>query len=438
MFKSKAKRYMALLVTLVLSVSLISGCGGPKGDSKGAGATGEKIELTFVNWAAGEAYTKDLNKVIAEYEKQNPNIKIKNVNVPVSDMRNQLMVMVMGGNVPDIAQVHVGDGVIMATMNALEPTENVLPQELIKDFRPEFYEPGKVGDKHYLIPWAPNTLTFYYNKTLLKELGFDPTKPPQTLDEMDQMMKVAKQKMPDVVGLQLDTTIRTVGLAQEWPFMNNFLEQPVTNDSAKVNSPEFIQFGEWIRGTVKNGYTLAGKKFGEFRPQASQNRLLFALDGPFLRGVVKSFDKNITDEQFFETWGVAPLPMGPTGKNFSAPDDHTLVVMKASQHKEEAAKFAEFLVNSEYTMKNYHGPLGFLPPTKSAAEKYPDLFNDPIRSVILEKIVPTLTPLPFGPNYAKLGTTLMTGVQEIITTDKPVKQILDNTQTQLEGVINGQ
>ena len=32
----------------------------------------------------------------------------------------------------------------------------------------------------------------------------------------------------------------------------------------------------------------------------------------------------------------------------------------------------------------------------------------------------------------------MTGVQEIITTDKPVKQILDNTQTQLEGVINGQ
>jgi ABC-type glycerol-3-phosphate transport system substrate-binding protein len=47
-------------------------------------------------------------------------------------------------------------------------------------------------------------------------------------------------------------------------------------------------------------------------------------------------------------------------------------------------------------------------------------------------MVPNILNLPFGPNYVQVATICMTGIQEIITTDKPVKGILDDYQKQLE------
>ena len=47
----------------------------------------------------------------------------------------------------------------------------------------------------------------------------------KTMEELDKAVQQAKQKLPkDVIMLQLDTTIRTIGLFDQWPFMLNFTE----------------------------------------------------------------------------------------------------------------------------------------------------------------------------------------------------------------------
>ncbi|WP_258359504.1 ABC transporter substrate-binding protein [Moorella sulfitireducens (nom. illeg.)] len=433
------KKWVILLTMLTILTLVLTACGGG-GSAQQKNASGGSqgtVEITFVNWATAEEATKQqMLDVIKEFEKQNPGIKVKNVPIPVGEQLNQLTIMTTGGNAPDIAQVHFDVGISLAAMGALEPNDNLLSKEFLDDVNKKLYDFGMYEGKHYLIPWVGHPLGFWYNKKLLQEAGLDPNNPPQTMDELTKAMEIIKQKLPkDVVPLQIDTTIRTLGLSHEWSFMSAFGTVPVDGD--KVQANQMGPYAEWLRMLVQKGYTLPGKKFGEFRPLAAQNRLVFGFDGPSFKGIIQSFDKSITDEKFYETWGVTTLPVGVDKKPYSAPDDHNLAIFKASKHKEAAAKFAEFLARSDFSIKTYVIPLGFLPTVQSAVQRFPKEFSDPARKAYVEKVVPAEVRLPYGPNYSKIATVVMAGMQEVITTNKPIPEILNNVQTKLEGIIHG-
>ena len=390
------------------------------------------VELKFLNFASTEEIYKPIYKVIEDFEKANPDIKIKNMPIGVGEIRNQFMVMTLGGNAPDVVQLHIGDAVTMLTMGAIIPVEELYPKSFTDQFFDTFNRVVLYGDKHASIVHGPNTLTFVVNKKLLKQLGFNA--PPKTLDEMEAMMKRGKETIPDLVGFQLDTTIRTIGFTHQWAFMNAFELEPIKGTTVKFNTPGMVQYGEWIRRMVKNGYTLPGKRFGEFRPLAAQGRVLFAYDSGH-RGFMKVFNKATTDAEYDATWEVAPLPMGPTGRHLAAPDDHSLAVSKSTKHKEAAAKFVQFIASSRSSLTQYIDKGGFLPPIKDYKTVAPGAFEDATRQGSLKYAVPNVVDLPFGPNYVKVGTLVTTAVQEIITTDKPVKGILDTYQLKLEGAM---
>jgi ABC-type glycerol-3-phosphate transport system substrate-binding protein len=119
----------------------------------------------------------------------------------------------------------------------------------------------------------------------------------------------------------------------------------------------------------------------------------------------------------------------------ATPDDHALVVVRSTKNKEAAAKFVEYLTATKSALTKYHDPAGFLPPVTNYEELAPKVFDDPGRQGTLKYAVPNVVNLPFGPNYVKVCTIAMTAIQEIITTTKPVKAILDSYQPKLEGVL---
>ncbi len=418
---------MRKLLATILALSMFCGA------ASLAFAADKPIELTFLNWSSTEDVMKPIYKVIEDFERDNPGIKIKNMPIGVGEIRNQLTVMIMGGNAPDVAQLHIGDAVTVYSMGALYPAEELYDQKFIDNLNPTFYNEGKVGDKHAAVLWSPATMTFFYNKKLLKELGY--TEPPKTLDEMEAMMKKGKAQIKDLIGFQLDTTVRTVGFTHVWNFMNCFEYKVIDGNKSKMNSDNMVKFGEWLRRMVNEGYTLPGKRFGEFRPMAAQGRVLFCIDGSQHRGQMMAFNKNMTKEEYAETWGAAPFPLGPSGKHVATPDDHALVITKSTKNKEAAVKFVEYLTATKSALTKYHDPAGFLPPVKNYEELAPGVFDDPGRAGTMKYAVPNIVDLPFGPNYVKVCTLVMTAVQEIITSDKPVKGILDGCQAKLEGVL---
>lgn len=416
---------MRKLFTLLMALTLVCGLT--------ANAMAATTTLTFMNWSSTEEAMKSIYNVIADFEKENPDIKIKNMPVGVGDIRNQFLVMVMGGNAPDVIQLHGGDAIVVHSMGAVHKAEDLYPKSFIDQMIPNFYEETRLGDSHAGVLWSPNTLTFFYNKKILKQLGYN--QPPKTMKEMEEMMAKGKAKIKDLIGFQLDTTVRTVGFAHIWPFMNTFEYENIKGNVVKFNTPAMVEFGEWLRRMVNKGYTLPGKRFGEFRPMAAQGRVMFCIDGAQFRSHMKAFNKNMTDKEFDETWAAIPFPAGPSGKNTAGPDDHSLVVSKSTKHKEAAAKFVMYLTNTKSALTKYHDPAGFLPPIKNYADIAPGYFQDAGRQGTLKYAVPNVVTPPYGPQYVKVGTMVMTAMQEIITSKKPVKNILNSYQSKLEGVL---
>ena len=138
------------------------------------GALAAPIELKFLNWASSEEIYKPIYKVIEDFEKANPDIKIKNMPIGVGEIRNPFMVMTLGGNAPDVVQLHIGDAVTMLTMGAIIPTEELYPKAFTDQFFDTFNRVVLYGDKHASIVHGPNTLTFVVNKKLLKQLEGKP------------------------------------------------------------------------------------------------------------------------------------------------------------------------------------------------------------------------------------------------------------------------
>lgn len=438
------KKVFVIFIALMLIFTLsLSGCASSKTESSSSSTPSQASqieEITFVNWASAEESSRPyINQAIADFEKENPNIKVKSVPVAISDIANQLTIMMMGGNAPDIAQININEGVTLASMGGILETDSLVRQDLAADslFK-KSWDLGAYNGKHYGMPWLAQPQGFYYNKTLMQQAGIDPNKPPKTLDELIADMDQARKKLPaeDLI-IGLDTTIRTIGLDQEWPLIRSFGALPVDGNKVAANSSQMVNYATWLRKLVKEGYTLPGKKFGEFRPVAAQNHLLFMIDEPQFKGIVQSLDKNLTDDKFYQTWGITSVPAGVDGKIYSAPDDHHLILFKASKHQAAAMKFAEFLMNNESAYKAYNSKIGVLPATQSGFNKYSELFGDPVRKTFVTDILPNVVPLPTGPNLAKVSTVIMAGLQEVISTDKPIPDILNGVQTKLEGIING-
>ncbi|MBP0651387.1 extracellular solute-binding protein, partial [Mycobacterium tuberculosis] len=74
----------------------------------------------------------------------------------------------------------------------------------------------KRGDDYYGLPTAVRSLALFYNKKILTEAGLDPTKPPQTLDDLvAQALKAVKRDSAGNI-LSAGITIDMAGQDHQW------------------------------------------------------------------------------------------------------------------------------------------------------------------------------------------------------------------------------
>ena len=404
------------------------------------GGTGRPVTITFANWVSVEDATQnDILGMIDAFQTANPGITIRNQGIAVSDIVRELTIMSAAGNPPDIAQV-VNDNVIqLQSAGFLASLDNLLSPSFVADLYPDLYDSvGLVNGRHYAAPWANTTHGLFYNKVLMQQAGLDPSRPPKTMDELTQMMRTARQRLPDdVIIFQTDTTVRTLGLLHMWPFMLAFNDgvSPYTLDGkVNYNTPGMKAYMEWVRMLVNEKLTLPGMRYGQFRPYAAQNKLLFGNDWTCFDGIVRSLDetKTLTPEIMYRTWGATALPTGRDGRYRVPSQAHTLVVFERSNNKEAAARFLEFMISSPLAIDGYIGKNGFTPVTRSALQQSPALQRSEFIASFVRDVVPASVTMPTGPDYALYAEVIMTGVQEAITTNRSIDDILVEGQRKLE------
>ena len=407
--------------------------------SSSSAASAVKGTVTFLNWADAEtATTPGINKMIAQFEKLYPNITVKAVPVSYTDAEHQALLQFKSGNAPDVAEMQGNYTLDLAAAGALQPLDSYASSSYKSSVIPSELKLGDINNQLLAIPWTVAPFGLWYNKVDMQKAGLDPNNPPHTLDQLLADAAAIKAKEPNVIPIGTDTTNRTYGLDQNWPFMKTDGAQPFSGTTASADTPGMISYLNFMQQIGKNNYTTVNQLGGKFRDPSAHNDVAFDVDGPYLEGVVLSTTKESVS-QFAQTWGLTTLPVGTTGKAYSTPTDHQLVMFKSAKNKQAAWTFMKWLSTSDYAVSNYTIPVEqSIPPlTQPGTQTQALLSGDPFYNTYIKDILPTVVLPPWGPSYTVAYTPIMQTVQQVMTTGTSPASAAKSLQSQLKSALAG-
>ena len=139
--------------------------------------------------AVGGPITKIIDGYAADFEKENPGIKINAIYAGTyQDTLVKALTAFKSGAPPDIAVLLSTDMFTLIDEDAIAPFDELLKTDAdkawAKSFFPAFMENSQTGGKIWGIPFQRSTVVMFWNKDVFKAAGLDPDKAPGTWDEL--------------------------------------------------------------------------------------------------------------------------------------------------------------------------------------------------------------------------------------------------------------
>jgi sn-glycerol 3-phosphate transport system substrate-binding protein len=149
-----------------------------------------QVEITFYYpVAVGGPITKTIDGYAADFERENPGIKVKPV---YSGSYQETIVKAItahkSGQPPTTAILLSTDMFTLIDEDAIVPFDDLAAsaddKAWMKSFYPAFMANSQTGGKTWGIPFQRSTIVLYWNKELFKEAGLDPNRAPASWKEM--------------------------------------------------------------------------------------------------------------------------------------------------------------------------------------------------------------------------------------------------------------
>lgn len=341
------KKLLTVFMAILLTAALITGCGStstpsaPTGSSPGTSSTStqsqkpsdsaEKIELTV--WESTGGPDEFIQKAGEEFTKLHPNITIKYVNVELGDSSGKIALDGPAGVGPDVfAAPHdkIGELVSGGHIEEVSNPDYVKQNALGACIQAVTYEGKIVG-----YPVSAETYALFYNKALISE-----SEVPATWEGVVEFAK--KFNSGDRYGFMMDvgngyyTILFTTA-------NGNRLFGPTGTDTTKtyLNTPDAVNGIKFFQSMKSILNVPAADLTTSICDEAFKaGKVAMYITGPWN---IKPFKDAGVD------FGVAPLPSLPgqsePASSFSG--TRTMFVSAYSNHPEEAAMFAEFLMSPE-------------------------------------------------------------------------------------------
>jgi sn-glycerol 3-phosphate transport system substrate-binding protein len=153
----------------------------------------------FFPVAVGGPITKIIDGYAADFEKDNPGIKLRPIySGSYQDTIAKALTAVKSGEPPVTSILLSTDMFTLIDEDAIVPFDDLIKtaedRAWLKSFFPAFMENSQTGGKTWGIPFQRSTVVLYYNKEAFKEAGLDPNRPPGTWQEMaDFAQKLTKR-----------------------------------------------------------------------------------------------------------------------------------------------------------------------------------------------------------------------------------------------------
>jgi sn-glycerol 3-phosphate transport system substrate-binding protein len=153
--------------------------------------------------AVGGPITKIIDAYAADFERENPGIKLKPIySGSYQESITKALTAVKSGEPPVMSILLSTDMFTLIDEDAIVPFDTLLKtpedQAWLKSFFPAFMENSQTGGKTWGIPFQRSTIVLYYNKEMFKEAGLDPNRAPA--DWKEQVEYAQKLTKRDVSG----------------------------------------------------------------------------------------------------------------------------------------------------------------------------------------------------------------------------------------------
>ncbi|GGS39510.1 ABC transporter substrate-binding protein [Deinococcus knuensis] len=387
-----------------------------------ATASAQKTQLEFWTISLAPLFNDEMNRLVTQFEKENPTVDLKWVDVPATAIEQKLLAAVAAGRPPAAVNLSSDMSVKLVQQGALEPLTLTDAQKKLYFASPlsTFTFDGKVMG----VPWYWSPKVVAYNTEIFRKAGLDPANPPRTIQTLIAAAKQIKDRtglygfMPNINGINMLYLFQEAGL----PVLDK------SGSRAVFNSPEHVQLlttyvdlykkGYIPEDTMRRGFTAATELY-------SAGKLAMLITGPQFILRVENDNKSI-----YGVTKVAPYPINIAGNVI-----HTglmgFMVPKGVKDKALAQKLALFLTNDANQLQFSRVTKTTFPSTvKASTDKF---FKQGGADAVSQGRLVASTELKKAkdltliyPDASKLNKVFKDNIESAMAGQKTPKQALDD------------
>jgi sn-glycerol 3-phosphate transport system substrate-binding protein len=433
----------------VLALAL-SACGGKEGAEEGGGggkaarptAAGQ-VSIDF--WHSEQAASQTaFQALIDRFNASQDEVKVRLLfqGTP-TELTVKLVNSLRSGAVPALVEVAEGDSQMMVDSGGVTPVQQFIDDEGydLSDFDEKAVDYYTWDGKLYAIPLGINVPMLFYNKIPYREVGLDPDKPPQTLDDVraysEKLLKVDSAGNVVRSGVALDTQgwYPQVILGEHGDlFVNKENGRDGRATEAVFNNDTARAFFRWWDEMVDSGLAFnAGRNASgadALMAVASGRAVMAVSISSALRSVLSVVAAGVEGVEL----GVGPFPSVAGGSGKPGIFGRGLWIMNNRSEAEQRAawKLARWLAEPEQQAELF-ASTGYLPVRLSAygleasqqvLEKYPE-YQVPVNLFVGTPSTPAKLGPRIGPS-AEVGEILAQALEEMVVGGKDPDQALDD------------
>ncbi len=284
-----------------------------------------------------DAFNASQDKIVVDY-------------YPTSQVDRKVLVATAGGDPPDVAGLWVQNIATFADANALMPLDDFIREDgmtteaWLARYYPIFAHICSYRGKVYAGISTPVVIALHWNKTLFREAGLDPERPPRTIKELDEFARKLTKR--DAQG-----RITQMGfLPQEpgwwpWIFARWFGGELFDGERVTVGTdPRNLAAMRWVAGyTAEYGRddvrTFASGFAGHaLNPQSGfmNGKVAMVFQGVFFNNYIRQYKPGLD-------YGAGPWPEAVAGvKDFAMAEADVLVIPRGAKNPRAAWEFIKF------------------------------------------------------------------------------------------------
>lgn len=290
--------------------------------------------------AVVEAFNRSQDRIRVEYFVQSP-------------VDRKTLVATAGGDPPDVAGLWIQNIASFADAEALTPLDDFIrrdgmtPEQWLSRYYPVYARMVRHNGRVYAGISTPATIALHWNKTLFREAGLDPERPPRTIQELDEFAKRLTRR-----DARTGELLQVGFLPQEpgwwpWIFCLWFGGRLFDGDRITLASdPRNIAAMEWVadytRELGRDAVTSFASGFaGQWAsPQSGffSGKVAMIFQGVWFHNYIRQYKPGLD-------YGVAPAwPAAVPGiDDFAMAEADMLVIPRGAKHPEAAWEFIKYM-----------------------------------------------------------------------------------------------